>query len=138
MKYNHTYFPRSTAQQRKLLFERWEATGSVTQASQEAHLSRTTFYLWYPRFVEQGYAGLLVPHPTVRKHQQTIAPAIAEQVLQMRREHADWGKKRIADELTKRHNWVPVVSPNTVQRVLRAAGLWAAEEAQKKTKATRR
>jgi transposase len=134
MKYNHTYFPRSTAQQRKLLFERWEATGSVTQASQAAHLSRTTFYLWYPRFVEQGYAGLLEAHKTVRKHQQTIAPAIAEQVLQMRREHAEWGKQRIADELTKQHNWVAVVSPNTVQRILQEAGLWETGGAQKKTK----
>ncbi len=124
MSKNHTYFPRATAQQRKLLFETWEASGSVTKASQRAHLSRTTFYLWKPRFDEAGYAGLEEAHKTIRKHQQRIAEPIAAAVIQRRKEHPDWGKKRIADELAKAHNWVPVVSPNTVRRVLQEAGLW--------------
>ncbi len=134
MKYNHTYLPRATAQQRKLLFETWEATGSVTKASARAHLSRTTFYWWKPRFDAYGYAGLGEPRKTVRKHQERIGPAIAEQVIQMRQEHADWGKKRIAHELAKAHHWVPVVSHSTVKRILREAGLWPEAAAEKKTR----
>ncbi len=135
MRKNHTYFPRATAQQRKLLFETWEATGSVTQASQRAHLSRTTFYWWKPRFDQQGYAGLLEPHKTVRKHQQRVAQPIADQILQLRTDHPEWGKKRIANELAKAHQWVPVVSPNSVRRILQEAGLWppTAQSEQKKT-----
>ena len=30
----------------------------------------------------------------------------------------------IADEMAKGNNWVPVVSPNTVRRILRDADLW--------------
>jgi len=54
---------------------------------------------------------------------------VAQQVLALRREHADWGKKRLADALAKANNWVPLVGPNTVKRILQAAGLWATPEA---------
>ena len=58
MSAKRTYYGFSTSQQRKLLFETWEATGSITQACQKARLSRRTFYYWKPRFDEYGYAGL--------------------------------------------------------------------------------
>jgi hypothetical protein len=51
--------------------------------------------------------------------------AIEEQVVALRQEHPAWGKQRIADELAKANNWVPLVSPNTVKRILRTASLWA-------------
>jgi hypothetical protein len=54
---------------------------------------------------------------------------IEQRVISLRREHPDWGKKRIADELAKANNWVPLVSPNTVKRILKDAGLWEAVEA---------
>jgi hypothetical protein len=44
------YYPPTTPQQRKLLFETWEQTGNVTTSCQKAHVGRTTFYLWKPRF----------------------------------------------------------------------------------------
>ena len=48
----------------------------------------------------------------------------------VRENHPDWGKKRIADELAKANNWVPLVSSNTVKRILKDAGLWEAVEAE--------
>ncbi len=133
MSRHHTYFPRSTAQQRKLLFETWEATESVDEACATAHLSRVTFYKWKPRFEEQGYAGLEQPRSTARKHQNRIAQPIAAEVIRMRTDHPDWGKTRISQEVGKAHNWVPVVSPNAVRRILQAAKLWPEAEGQKKT-----
>ena len=53
-------------------------------------------------------------------------------MLTLRQAHPDWGKHRIADELTKANNWVPVVSPNTVKRILKAAGFWPENGAGKK------
>ena len=50
----------------------------------------------------------------------------------MRRENPAWGKRRIADELAKDNNWVPLVSPNTVKRILKDAGLWPKAESQAK------
>jgi len=58
---------------------------------------------------------------------------VAAQVIAMRRQSPAWGKRRIADELAKGNNWVPLVSPNTVKRILYAADLWpeAANQAKK-------
>jgi hypothetical protein len=52
------------------------------------------------------------------------APAIKQIVIMLRREHPDWGKKQIADELAKSNDWVRPVSPDTVKRILQQAGLW--------------
>jgi len=123
-----TYFRETTAPQRKLLFETWEATGSVIQACRKAHVSRGTFYYWKPRFEEQGYAGLEVFASRAPKRRHQTAPEIEAEVIAARREHPKWGKRRIADELAKDNEWEPVISPNTVRRILKDAGLWESEE----------
>jgi transposase len=119
-----TYYGFSTPQQRKLLFETWEATGSVTKACHRARVSRGLFYHWKARFVEKGYAGLATFDSRVAHKLNTKAPVVEQGVLTLRQAHPDWGKHRIADELAKANNWVPVVSPNTVKRILKAAGFW--------------
>ena len=120
-----TYYRETTPQQRKLLFETWEETGNVTQASRKAHVGRSTFYYWKPRFEEQGYAGLeAFASRAPKEHHRTTPEEIEQQVIVARREHPEWGKRRIADELAKANNWVPLVSPNTVRRILKDAGLW--------------
>lgn len=129
------HFPATTAQQRKLLFEIWEATGSVSEACRKAHVGRGTFYYWKPRFEEQGYAGLEAFANRAPKEPVRTAPAIEQKVIGLRREHPNWGKKRIADELAKGNNWVPLVSPNTVRRILQQAGLWETVAAEAKKKA---
>ena len=55
----------------------------------------------------------------------------------MQGENEEWGKHRIADELAKANNWVPVISPNTVRRILEDAGLWKADEKEKKRAASK-
>jgi hypothetical protein len=42
----------------------------------------------------------------------------------MHGENDDWGKHRLANEIAKANNWVPLVSPNTVRRILEDAGMW--------------
>ena len=126
------YFGFTTAQQRKLLFEEWEVTGSVTKACQRARVSRGVYYYWKPRFDEYGYAGLeefgsRVAHKLNRKGEK-----IEQQVVELRRENPDWGKTRISQEMAKANNWVPVVSPNTVRRILTDAGLWPESNSGKK------
>jgi transposase len=111
-------------QQRKLLFETWEATGSINQACEKARLSRRTFYYWKARFDEFGYAGLEEFASRVAHKLNYKSEEIAQRVRGMRRENPDWGKARIAQEMAKANNWVPLVSPNTVKRILRAAELW--------------
>lgn len=120
-----TYFPPTTAQQRRLLFETWETTGSVAQACAKAHVCERTFYHWKPRFEAGGYAALETPRSHARKHPPTVGAQIEEKVMAKRRAHPGWGKRRIADELAKANGWKPLVCPNTVRRILQDGGLWS-------------
>lgn len=123
-----THFPRTTAQQRRLLFEVWEETGSVAEACRRAHVCERTFYKWKPRFDAGGYGALEEFQSRAPKNPHRTSKEVEEKVIAMRREHPDWGKKRVADELAKGNNWVPLVSPNTVKRILKDAGLWPEPE----------
>ncbi len=131
------HFPFTTAQQRKLLFETWEATGNVMAACRKAHVGRGTFYYWKPRFEEYGYAGLEEFASRAPKEPKRTPPEVEQKVIDMRREHPDWGKKRIADELAKANNRVPLVTANTVKRILKDAALWEVIEAEAKKKQTK-
>lgn len=118
------HFPLTTAQQRRLLFETWEATGDVDLACRTAHMGRSTFYYWKPRFEAAGYAALEAFASRAPQRTRRLDTTIEQQVIALRREHPDWGKDRIADELAKANGWAPLVSPNTVRRMLREAALW--------------
>ena len=128
------HYRRTTAQQRKLLFEKWEETGKVSEACRKAHVGRGPFYDWQARFEEKGDEGLEEFEDHAPNNPHRIGEKVAQAILEMKQEQQDWGKKRIAHELAKKNNGVPLVSPNTVKRVLAAAGLWASieEEAKKK------
>ena len=119
-----TYYGFTTPQQRKLLFEIWEATGSIEEACQKARVSQRLFYYWKVRFKERGYEGLETFESRVAHKLNYKDQAIEKQVIELRRTNPDWGKARIAQEMAKGNNWVAVVSPNTVRRILRSAGLW--------------
>ena len=119
-----TYFPLTTASQRRLLFETWPATGEVAQACAVAHVGRRTFYYWKPRFLAEGYPALERCVSRAPRSPHRTAPAVAAQVIALRQQQPTWGKQRVADELAKANQWVPLVSPNTVKRSLRDAGLW--------------
>jgi homeodomain-containing protein len=118
------HFPLTTAQQRRLLFETWQATGDVELACHTAHVGRRTFYTWKPRFLAGGFAALdHFPSRAPKRTRRTPDPII-QQVIALRQQHLAWGKQRLADELSKANGWVPLVCPNTIKRILRDAGLW--------------
>jgi transposase len=128
----HTYFRYTTPQQRKLLFETWESTGNAEEACRKARVSLRLFYYWKPRFAEKGYAGLEEFESRVAHKLNRKAKEIEQQVIQLRREHPDWGKARITHEMAKANNWVPLISPNTVKRILQAAQMWPERESGEK------
>jgi len=68
-----------------------------------------------------------------------VAAEIQEKVAAMKKAHPEWGKQRIADELAKGNSWVPLVSVNTVRRILQEKGLWeeVVEAAEKKDSSQR-
>ena len=133
MSSKRTCFPPTTPQQRKLLFETWEATGSVTAACRKAHVGCGTFYYWKARFDSDGYAGVEeYEKKGPEKGYGRVSEQDEMQALELHEQHDDWGKHRIANEIAKANNWVALVSPNTVRRILEDAGLWKPEETRRK------
>lgn len=127
-----TYYGYSTYQQRRLLFETWKETGEVRLACKKAHVGRSLFYIWKPRFEEKGYEGLEEFKSRAAHKLNKKDESIEQQVVELKRKNKDWGKRRISDEMSKANNWTPVVSPNTVRRMLETAGLWSKREDGKK------
>lgn len=127
-----TYYGYTTFQQRRLLFESWEETGKITQAYKKAHVSRGVFYYWKARFDEKGYGGLEEFDSREAHKLNKKSESIEQKVIEIKKAHNDWGKRRIADEIAKANNWVPIVSANTVRRILHTAGLWPESGAGKK------
>jgi transposase len=119
------YYRPTTADQRKLLFQVYEQTGDARKACRTAHVGLATLYYWRPRFEEGGYAAL----EEVRSHAPHTFPkqlpaSIREEAIAAKREHPEWGRRRIADEVRKAHDWQPVIGPSEVRRTLIEAGLW--------------
>jgi transposase len=131
------HFPLTTAQQRRLLFETWEATGDVDQACRTAHVGRRTFYYWKARFAAGGYAALDQFASRAPKRPPRTTATVEQQVIALRQQNPSWGKHRLAAELTKANNWVALVSPNTVKRILHDAGLWSSAKTAAKKGAKR-
>ncbi len=61
--------------------------------------------------------------PSPKKPARTSAE-VEQQVIEMREAEPSWGKRRIAEALAKKNSWVPMVSANTVKRILQEADLW--------------
>jgi transposase len=121
-------YPRTTVAQRKKLFEVWEETKDVGKACRQVRVSERTFYYWKPRFEAGGYPALEQFGDPRPKNPARVVAEVEQQVIELRQAQPGWGKRRIADELAKSHNWVAVVSPNTVRRILQEAGLWGGSE----------
>jgi len=106
------------------MFETWEATKNVTGSCQKARVSRGLFYYWKARFEAKSYPGLEYYEKPNPKNSNAKEETIVQEVIEMKEAHPDWGKKRIAQEIAKANNWVPLVSHNTVKRILAEKGLW--------------
>ena len=111
-----------------------EQLGNISEACRKAHVGRGTFYYWQARFEERGYEGLEEFENHAPNRPNRIEKEVEQAVIEMKRDHEGWGKKRIAQELAKKKNWVGVISPNTVKRVLEEAGLWERVEEEVKKK----
>lgn len=95
----------------------------MTLAMGEAGIrSPRTAYLWWNRFLEGGEAALQ-PRSHARHTQQRLPGTVVEEICQLRRQEPGWGRRQIANVMTRRYRR-QVASPASVEAVLRRAGLW--------------
>jgi transposase len=128
------YYRQTTFQQRRYLFELVEQLGNVSEACRRAKVSRKTYYHWKPRYEKEGIEGLSEPKSHAVHNPQTIDPQIERKIIELRREHPNWGKKRINQWIWKENDWERVVAIETVRNVLNRHGLWKNRKKKKKRK----
>lgn len=126
------YYRETTFQQRKYLFELIKESGNVSKACKQAKVSRGTYYYWKKRYEKDGIEGLREPESRAPHHHHTIDPLIEKRIVNLKRQHPNWGKKSIAQWIWKENNWEKVVAISTVKNVLERHGLWNAEKTKKK------
>ncbi|MCB0091831.1 MAG: helix-turn-helix domain containing protein [Caldilineaceae bacterium] len=122
-KKKRSYFPPTSVEQRRLLFETWQKTGNIQEACRIAGVSRTTFYHWRERFLEGGFGALEKPRSNAPHRPRRVAEHIVKMVLEIRRQHSNWGKLRISKEVNRQLG-PKSISPNSVMRILMRENLW--------------
>lgn len=134
MSIKKVYFRETTFQQRKCLFELIEETGNVSKACKRMKISRGTYYYWKERYEKDGIEGIREPKSHSPHNHYTIDPLIEKRIVNLKRQHPNWGKKRIAQWIWKENNWEKIVAVNTVKNVLDRHGMWNADIKKKKMK----
>ncbi|MCB0099365.1 MAG: helix-turn-helix domain containing protein, partial [Caldilineaceae bacterium] len=112
-KKKRSYFPPTSGEQRRLLFETWQKTGNIQESCRIAGVSRTTFYHWRALFLEGGFDALEKPRSNAPHRPRRVADHIVKRVLEIRRQHSNWGKLRISKEVNRQLG-PKSISPNSV------------------------
>jgi transposase InsO family protein len=103
---------------------RAHALSNVTQACQEAGISRTLFYRWRRRYTAYGAPGL---HPRRHGPQRGRPSALGLQaeraILALALAWPTWGPARLAVQLARPEHGGWRVAPATIYRLLRRRGL---------------
>ena len=128
------YYRETTFQLRKQLFILADQLQNVSKACKQMKVSRRHYYRWKPRFEKDGIEGLRIPKSHAPHNPQTIDPQIEQRIVELRRAHPNWGKKRIAQWIWKEHHLEHVVAIETVKNVLHRHGLWRKKKRKKTQK----
>ena len=94
---------------------------SVRQTLKEIGLSRSTFYAWYKRFLEDGPDGLENRKPRLRAVWNRIPDRIRDHVIETALVHTELSPRELACRITDRDG--EFLSESSVYRILKAADL---------------
>lgn len=93
----------------------------VKQTLVELDLPRSTFYRWYERYLEAGYAGLADRSPQPRQFWNRIPDRVREQVVQIALAHPELSPRELACHITDSEGYF--LSESSVYRILKAFDL---------------
>jgi transposase InsO family protein/transposase-like protein len=84
-------------------------------------VSRSTFYSWYNRYLEEGYDGLVARKPNRRDHWNKIPDQERTRVINLALDHTEHSARGLAWLITDTLEWF--ISESSVYRILKQAGL---------------
>jgi putative transposase len=75
---------------------------SFAELCRRYEISRKTGYKWVERYAAEGLEGLRDRSKAADHHANEILPAVADEVLEMRRRHPHWGRKSYGRDCSQR------------------------------------
>lgn len=109
------------ARQRLRWIEHYQqVTKKVSPTCRYFGITRSTFYLWYHRYLSLGEEGLRTKSCRPHKIHRWLPKEVREAIIQLRLQR-HYGPHRMSSYLKQKHNWF--VSKNTVWRLYKEHGL---------------
>lgn len=93
----------------------------VKRTLEELGISRSTFYEWYKRYLEEGYEGLKPRESKRRSFWNKIPDQERKQVVETALEQEDLSPRELACHITDTQGWF--ISESSVYRILKEKGL---------------
>ena len=93
----------------------------VKQTLEELGISRSTFYVWYKNYLENGYDGLKPKSPNRKLFWNKIPEKEKNKVREIALEKEDLSPRELAFHITDKKGWF--ISESSVYRILKAKGL---------------
>jgi len=121
------YWRCTTFLQRKLVIETYLDTHNISESCRKAGVAINTFRRWYPRYLEDGLKGIKKSKSHINKHLGRISEKYKNEIIELKRNHPQWGRRTIASVICNKNNSKKIISPSGVQKVLEKAGLWKNE-----------
>jgi AcrR family transcriptional regulator/transposase-like protein len=94
---------------------------SVTETCRRYGISRETFYTWRRRYQATGLDGLEDHKRGPKRPPARLDPAIEHLILDLRRQHPNWGARKLRAELTRRR-LAHLPATSTIHTILKRTG----------------
>ena len=93
----------------------------VKRTLDQLGINRSTFYLWYRRYTEDGYDGLADRSSSPRRFWNQIPPEARRKVVEIALEHTEKSPRELAFYITDKRGYF--ISESSVYRILKANDL---------------
>jgi putative transposase len=93
----------------------------VKQTLEELGISRSTFYVWYRNYLEEGFEGLKPKSPNRKSFWNKIPEKEKKKVIEIALEEEDLSPRELACHITDKKGWF--ISESSVYRILKERGL---------------
>jgi transposase InsO family protein len=124
-----------TEQRQQFVHDALRGMWTMTELCARYGIARKTGYKWVARFEATGAAGLQERSRRPGAHPTAVAPALAEAVLALRRQHPRWGPRKLRAILVARDATVVWPARSTIAKLLRRAGLSASPSRRRRARA---
>ena len=110
--------------ERKKFIQEWKKSEEdFAELCRQYTISRPTGYLWVDRYEAEGEAGLAERSRAPHHPAQAMSEAVAERIVDLRREHPRWGPRKLRAYLKKSEPAKPWPAVSSIGELLNREGL---------------